>query len=122
MTSLLTLKAKLIIGAVVFTLLTTTAVVTVNRIKSDAFKAGVAACEQSHTDALNEANAANRKREAELQSTIDDYARRIAAQSNQRRQREQIVVTKIEERLVETPNCQIDPAIIEMRNQLRQQS
>ena len=117
--NLLTLKAKLIIGAIVLTIITTTAVMTVNRIKADAFKQGQASERQLHAKALAKAEEINRTKTLTLERQIDDYARQVERLSNQRREREQVVVTKIKERLVEQPNCQIDPQIIALRNQVR---
>lgn len=119
--SVLTLKAKLIVGAIVLTIITTTGVLTVNRIKADAFKAGQTSERQLHEKALQKAQEANDAQTAGLRATIIDYAARIDVLSHQRRDREQVVVTKIEERLVDQPNCDITPEIIALRNEIRNQ-
>ena len=119
--SLLTLKSKLIVGAIVLTIVATTGVLTVNRIKADAFKAGQVSERQLHAEALQKAQEANDAQTAGLRTTITDYAARIDVLSHQRRDREQVIVTKIEERLVDQPNCQITPDLLALRNQIRTQ-
>lgn len=117
---MITLKSKLIIGAIVLTI--TTGVLTVNKLRTDAFNAGVEACQADAQKALQKAQEANDAQSAGLRATITDYAAKIEKLSNQRQQREQIVVTKIEEVLIDhQPNCEITPELIALRNSIRAQ-
>lgn len=91
----------------------------INDVKADAFRNGEAASELRHQKALDQANARNRERERQLQNDLNDFGKRFEALATERHEREQTIVNRIEERIVAQENCEIDPEIIRMRNEIR---
>lgn len=117
----LTLKGQIIVGVIAATILITGAGFGVHKLRSDAFKAGVASEQAASRKALDKANEANAKKTVELQASIDDWSERYAKLSARRQEREAVIVTQIEEKLVTEQNCQITPELLAIRNRLRTQ-
>jgi hypothetical protein len=113
------LTIKLIVGGIIGAILIGTVAFTIHDIKTKAFNAGVASSEQLHQKALDAANAANRQKETELQADINDYAKQFESLSAVRHQSEAKVATQIEAKIAATPNCDVDPEIISLRNAVR---
>lgn len=88
-------------------------------VRADAYRDGEQAAEQRHQQALNRANAANRQRERKLESDLNDFGRRFETLAGERHQREEVIVTRMNERIDQVEDCAIDPEIIKMRNEMR---
>lgn len=121
MIAALTLQGKVIAAVIAVAIIGTTITLTVNKIKHDAYQNGVEACQAKAQEALDKANEANAKATSELQSDLDDYAKRYETLANQRRDREQVIVERIEEKLLTEENCQITPELLILRNRIRAQ-
>lgn len=117
----LTLKGQIIVGVIAATILITGAGFGVHKLRSDAFKAGVASEQAASRKALDKANEANAKVTSGLRETMAAQAARIALLNDQRKGREQVIVTRVEEALPAQPNCEITPEIVALRNQIRNQ-
>ncbi|GAA0767025.1 hypothetical protein [Brevundimonas olei] len=83
------------------------------------FEAGVATEGQKHEKALSDAQKANEKASAELRAALVTYAENYERLRIQRVAGETKVIERLSERLVEHPNCQIDPDVIALRNEVR---
>lgn len=88
-------------------------------IKSDAFDAGRAHEQAIQAQIIAGIRQKNHEETLRLREEFQGYERMIKRLREQRRTTEQIIVERIEERLVEVENCSIDPALIAMRNEVR---
>lgn len=117
----LTLQGKLLVAAILAIVLISAGVLTINKIKSDAYTKGRADCQAEAADALAKANEANAKTTQKLEADLADAGRRYDDLAARRRDREQVIVREVEQALTAQPNCQITPEILALRNRIRNQ-
>lgn len=119
LTRLFPLHTRLIIGAIIVMAVLGLVTMKVNQMKATAYQAGVAACQETARQAVDKANAENLEATKALDDEINQYAIRLDAALADRRDRQTVVVNRVEERLASQPNCEVDPSIIALRNEAR---
>ncbi|MFZ4165280.1 hypothetical protein [Brevundimonas sp. NPDC058933] len=117
----MTLQGKLLVAAILAIILIATGVLTINKIRSDAYQAGQQSERQVHADALAKVNEANAKTTQKLEADLADAGRRYDDLAARRRDREQVIVREVEQALPAQPNCEITPEILALRNRIRNQ-
>lgn len=109
------MKVALIIAAIVVAVLALK--VTYDRGE----RAGTVAAEAMRKRVLDDANARNAAVQSSLDAATARYAELHAQALADRRAADQPTIDRVETRIVEQPNCSIDPEIIRLRNELRAQ-
>lgn len=119
--STLTLQGKLLVAAILVIFIVGGSALIGRSIFDNGYKAGVASSEATHQAALRKVNEANTKTTQKLEADLADAGRRYDDLAARRRDREQVIVREVEQKLVTEENCQITPDLLTLRNKIRQQ-